>query len=247
MASSDSFNTVNSRSAEEPTIRISQDREGDVIELNAHEWTADALSLALPGVLAQTAEGVSLWLDNPAEDTDETLGRLEMEPQRDLFRMERSIPLEQKTDIPTRPFQPTQDEEEWCQVNNRAFSWHREQSGWTPDLLIEHQAESWFDAEGFLIHEREGRIAAFCWTKIHDSEQPPVGEVYVIAVDPDFHGLGLGRALTLAGYQHLEAKGITRAMLYVDADNTPAVHLYRDIGLEVITVRRLYQRPTKMG
>ena len=61
-------------------------------------------------------------------------------------------------------------------------------------------------------------------------------------MDPDFHGLGLGRALTLAGYQHLDGAGITRAMLYVDADNTPAVSLYRDIGLEVKTVRRLYAK-----
>ena len=238
---------MNAPDAEEPTIRISQDREGELIELDAGDWTADALSMALRDVLTQTAEGVSLWLDNPAEDTDETLARLGMEPQRDLFRMERSIPLEQRTDIDTRPFQPAQDEEEWCRVNNRAFSWHREQSGWTPALLAEHQAEPWFDAEGFLIHEREGRIAAFCWTKIHDSEQPPIGEVFVIAVDPDFHGLGLGRALTLAGYQHLETQGITKAMLYVDADNTPAVHLYRDIGLEVATVRRLYQRHSKVS
>jgi mycothiol synthase len=71
---------------------------------------------------------------------------------------------------------------------------------------------------------------------------PLVGEVYVIAVDPDFHGLGLGRALTLAGYQHLEGAGVTQGMLYVDADNTPAVTLYRDIGLEVQVVRRLYRR-----
>ena len=236
---------MNSPGAPEPTIRITQDREGDVIELDANEWTSDALSMALRDVLTGTEDAVSLWLDNPADDTDETFARLGMEPQRDLFRMERSIPLEQRTDIDTRAFRPNQDEEEWCMVNNRAFSWHREQSGWTPSLLAEHQAEPWFDPEGFLIHEREGRIAAFCWTKVHDLEQPPVGEVFVIAVDPDFHGLGLGRALTLAGYQHLEARGITRAMLYVDADNTPAVHLYRDIGLKVATVRRLYQRQTK--
>jgi mycothiol synthase len=156
--------------------------------------------------------------------------------------MERSLPMQQRTDIETRSFVVGQDEDEWCQVNNRAFSWHREQGGWTPELLRERQAEPWFDSNGFLIHQREGRIAAFCWTKIHGDETPAVGEVYVIAVDPDFHGLGLGRALTLAGYQHLNGAGITRAMLYVDADNTPAVSLYRDIGLEVKTVRRLYAK-----
>ncbi|MDP7068251.1 MAG: mycothiol synthase [Acidimicrobiales bacterium] len=230
---------------QEPAIRISQDREGDIVEVDASRWSADALSMALRDVLTRIAESASLWLDNPAEDTDEILARLGLEPQRDLFRMERSIPLEQRTEIATRPFEVGQDENEWCEVNNRAFSWHREQSGWTPALLREHQEEPWFDAEGFLIHERDERIAAFCWTKVHATEAPPVGEVFVIAVDPDFHGLGLGRALTLAGYQHLENSGITRAMLYVDADNTPAVNLYRDIGLEVETVRRLYQRQTQ--
>tara|TARA_Y100000996_G_scaffold214718_1_gene168533 strand:- start:37 stop:507 length:471 start_codon:yes stop_codon:yes gene_type:complete len=156
--------------------------------------------------------------------------------------MERSIPLEQRTDLVTRSFVVGKDEEEWCEVNNRAFSWHREQGGWTPELLSERQQEAWFDPEGFRIYEQNNQIAAFCWTKIHSDESPPIGEVYVIAVDPDFHGLGLGRALTLAGYQHLESVGITRAMLYVDADNAPAVGLYRDIGLEVQVVRRLYQQ-----
>ena len=64
----------------------------------------------------------------------------------------------------------------------------------------------------------------------------------MIAVDPEFHGLGLGRALTLAGYQHLENIGITQGMRYVDADNTRAVTLYRDIGLEVQVIRRLHRK-----
>jgi len=227
---------------ETPTITLTEDRDGQVIEVNAAHWTPDALSMALRDVLSQTSTDASIWLDHPSEEIDLLLGRLGMTPQRDLFRMETSIPIKQRTDIATRSFVIGQDEAEWCEVNNRAFSWHREQSGWTVELLRERQQESWFDAEGFRIYEQEGRIAAFCWTKVHADENPPIGEVYVIAVDPDFHGLGLGRALTLAGYQHLEAAAVTRAMLYVDADNAPAVNLYRDIGLEVEVVRRLYQR-----
>ncbi|HCB33654.1 MAG TPA: mycothiol synthase [Acidimicrobiaceae bacterium] len=154
--------------------------------------------------------------------------------------MERDLPLGQTTDVETRAFLPGDDDAAWLAVNNRAFRGHREQGGWTPAMLAERMAEPWFDPEGFLIHEIDGAPAAFCWTKVHGDETPPVGEVYVVAVDPDFTGRGLGRALTLAGYQHLAAAGITRAMLYVDADNVPATTLYRDIGLRVTAVRRLF-------
>jgi mycothiol synthase len=60
-----------------------------------------------------------------------------------------------------------------------------------------------------------------------------VGEIYVIASDPDFHGGGLGTSLTLAGLDHLAGKGIGTGMLYVDGANTAAVRMYERIGFTV--------------
>jgi mycothiol synthase len=90
------------------------------------------------------------------------------------------------------------------------------------------------------LHFRDGRLAASCWTKVHDETEPPMGEIYVISVDPDFQGLGLGKALALAGLDHLASVGMRVGMLYVDSDNQVAVKLYERLGFSVDHVDRAY-------
>ncbi|MEZ5258337.1 MAG: GNAT family N-acetyltransferase [Ilumatobacteraceae bacterium] len=55
----------------------------------------------------------------------------------------------------------------------------------------------------------------------------------MIATDPDYHGRGLGRQLTVAGLDHLARRGVPVGMLYVDADNAAATGLYRSLGFTV--------------
>ena len=79
-----------------------------------------------------------------------------------------------------------------------------------------------------------------CWTKIHRTTEPVLGEIYVISVDPALHGQGWGRALTVAGLQWMASQGVTVGMLYVTGSNTGAVKLYQSLGFTVDHVDRSY-------
>jgi mycothiol synthase len=70
----------------------------------------------------------------------------------------------------------------------------------------------------------------------------PLGEVYVVGVDPDAQGRGLGRALTLAGLHHLADRGLRTTILYVEGDNAAAIATYRRLGFERDAVDVSYQR-----
>jgi mycothiol synthase len=149
---------------------------------------------------------------------------------RELLQLRRPLPVAEPWQLVTRPFVVGQDEDAWLAVNNRAFARHPEQGNWDRATLLGREKEPWFDPAGFLLHERDGVLAGFCWTKIHVAERPPLGEIYVVAVDPPLSGHGLGRQLVLAGLDHLARASLTVGMLYVDADNTPARRLYDDLG-----------------
>ena len=237
----------------DPVISIGTDQHGAVMEANAVQWTPGALVEALRLQLTDATGPMSVWIDHPDHGepasgdlvpTQTELGRglaeLGLTFERDLYRMERSLPMDQPSGIETRSFVVGQDEQAWVDVNNRAFSWHREQGGWTLAQVAERQAEPWFDADGFRVYDLDGGIAAYCWTKVHADEDPAGRASVRHRSRRPSTGRGLGRALTLAGYEHLADAGLTRAMLYVDADNTPAVTLYLDLGLEVAVVRRLF-------
>jgi GNAT superfamily N-acetyltransferase len=61
-------------------------------------------------------------------------------------------------------------------------------------------------------------------------EDPELGEVLALYVDPPFWGHGLGRRLIVEARRRLTARGFAEAVLWVLAGNTRAERFYRADG-----------------
>jgi mycothiol synthase len=110
--------------------------------------------------------------------------------------------------------------------------------------LERRMAEPWFDPTLFLLAEDADGLAGFDWLKVHepDGRDPRIGEIFVIGVDPGHQGLGLGRALAVEGLARVAGRDITTGMLFVAAENAPALALYRALGFSVHRTDRAYAR-----
>jgi mycothiol synthase len=225
-------------------IAIASRRDGDwtmQVVTNRHRRDGAATRALADSVIAEiSAEGggrVDWWVFAPSAGDDSIARDVGLHADRELWQMRRELPADRRADVPTRSFRPGRDEEAWLAVNNRAFAGHHEQHGWTIETLHQRMRQAWFDADDLRLHERDGRLAAFCWTKRHDDS---LYEIYVIGVDPDYQGLGLGTQLTLAGLDHMVFRGASEALLYVAAENAAATTMYERLGFTVERVDRAY-------
>jgi mycothiol synthase len=206
-------------------------------------------------LLEQTPDGrLRLWAHGDHAAAAALARALGFARTRVLLQMRRSLsaPLPAArlpAGVSVRTFVPGQDEQAWLRVNARAFADHPEQGRWRRPELDLRLAEPWFDPNGFFLAERDGVLVGFHWTKVHGgTSEPgphghePVGEVYVVGVDPSEQGRGLGPALTLIGLHSLRDRGLKEVLLYVDDSNRPAVTTYERLGFAVAATDVCYAR-----
>jgi len=211
------------------------------------QWRTNVVTALAAAIVAAVGEGgggrLELWVRRAGDGGEELLEALHGAPARRLDVLRRPLPLPHSVPpVPTRPFVVGVDEAAWLEVNRRAFVALPDQGHWDLPALTARERLSWFDPDGFLLHEEDGRLAGFCWTKLHrHGDAAPVGEIYVIGVDPAFQRRGLGRALLQAGCDYLYGAGARSVMLYVDGANAAAQSLYWSAGFTLDHEDRCYE------
>ncbi|OBB93018.1 mycothiol synthase [Mycobacterium sp. 852002-40037_SCH5390672] len=207
--------------------------------------------------LAKTGAANRFWAHGTLEPARATASALGLTPVRELMQMRRSL-RDLPDTVPTVPgveirtYAGTDDDAELLRVNNAAFAHHPEQGGWTDVELAERRNEPWFDPAGLFLafadssSDQPGTLLGFHWTKVH-LDQPGLGEVYVVGVDPSAQGRGLGQALTAVGIEWLarrlsgpETPAEPTVMLYVESDNVAAVRTYQRLGFTTYSVDTAY-------
>jgi mycothiol synthase len=216
------------------------------------EWREEGLGRQLLDIVLANrgpgADPLRAWAhgDHPASRRLAATHRFDA--IRTLLQLRRDLPTDpgRETDLPAgftlSTFRGGSDAEDWVALNARVFAQHAEQGGLTTEDLRFRMSEPWFEPDDFLLlRDERGRLIGYNWLKI-EPDDDRVGEIYVIGVDEAHSGQGLGRYLMNRGLARLVERGCSQASLFVDADNTGAVALYRSLGFTDHTIDVQYQQ-----
>lgn len=174
--------------------------------------------------------------------------RFGLKPIRRLLQQHAPLPAPVANSIKGityRSFEES-DAKSWLELHNVVFAEHPDAHDWTRSDLAWRMDSEWFDPSGFRLALDQEGIVAYNWMKIHDHEGAShdahdtetriLGEIYMLGVAPRARGTGLAGAITSEGLHWASSRGATRAMLYVDISNEPAIKLYERYGFQTTHV-----------
>jgi len=87
-----------------------------------------------------------------------------------------------------------------------------------------------------------GSITGFVAAKL--DVETRVGEIYMVAVDPDFQGRGIGSALIEFVLDWMKAAGMSITMVETGGDpgHAPARHTYEKLGFGLLPIARYFKK-----
>jgi mycothiol synthase len=88
-----------------------------------------------------------------------------------------------------------------------------------------------------ILALNEGKTIGYCWTEAKYGKDSVTGKgggrIYMLGVDIDYRGRGLGKKLLLAGLLHLSNRSRELIDITVDSQNIVAVTLYRSMAFQM--------------
>lgn len=92
------------------------------------------------------------------------------------------------------------------------------------------------------IAREDSRVVGFTALKLHPDDR--LGEIYMIAVDPDYQRRGIATALTNHALDWFAGAGMTVAMVETggDAGHAPARRAYEAVGFRRLPIARYFKK-----
>ena len=113
--------------------------------------------------------------------------------------------------------------------------WRADQKKAVEDVCAGDDTKVWIAADS-------GTTVGFVAVKLDPESR--MGEIYMVAVDPDYQGKGAGAALTKFALERMKNAGMTTAMVETGGDpgHAPARHLYEKTGFQLFPVSRYFKK-----
>ncbi len=114
-------------------------------------------------------------------------------------------------------------------------NWRVSQQKAVEDVCAKEDTNVWVAIEA-------NSTVAFVAVKIHFDDS--MGEIYMVAVDPDFQGRGIGTALIKFALDWMKDAGMSIAMVETGGDegHAPARHTYEKVGFGLFPVARYFKK-----
>ena len=113
--------------------------------------------------------------------------------------------------------------------------WREDQRRAVEDVLAAKKERVW-------VAEADGAIAGFVAIELHHPERD-MGEISMLAVDPDYQGGGIGTALTEFALDRLDKAGMKVAMVETGGDpgHAAARRTYEKAGYVLLPIARYFK------
>ena len=138
------------------------------------------------------------------------------------------------------------EEDKLVQIQNRSFA---DTWGYNPNTVEEIVYRIGLpncSPEDIILGCDADKVIGYCWTRVYVGKNKAIrggkGRIYMLGVDPDHRGKGIGKEMLLAGLSYLKRKGMGIVELTVDSKNKAALALYRSAGFQVRTRSLWYEK-----